>query len=335
MNKIILACVALGAMLMAGALVEAETRAENPDLLTREMFVQWAATHNRHYRTAEEMNYRQRIFHQTMLKINAHNRSGARWTEGLNQFSDMTLQEVKAKYFGYDSQKEQPQETVIMAEDTPVANDIDWVALGAVTPVKNQGSCGADWAFSTTGSLEGLYFLTTGAQKHLLSFSEQQLIDCAAGRYGNQGCTSGLMTNAFQFVIKQGIETESQYPYTGVQGDCKSLVPAWSGQKGFANVQKKSSSQLTKALNRQPVSAAIEADHLINYSGGVYDNPKCGTHIDHGVLITGYTADVWKVKFSWGTSWGEAGYIQLARSAETDSQGGICGILLAATYPTD
>jgi len=94
----------------------------------------------------------------------------------------------------------------------------NWATQGAVTPIKNQGQCGSCWAFSTTGSLEGLNFLQ--GSKTLLSFSEQQLVDCS-GSYGNQGCDGGLMDNAFKYVASQGIELESTYPYTAVDGTCK------------------------------------------------------------------------------------------------------------------
>lgn len=335
MNKIVLSSIVLGAMMMAAAFVNYDTVKETLDVKTFELFQKWASVHNKQYGTVQEMTYRIGLFYKTLLKVTAHNKSGATWTEGLNQFSDMTLEEVKAKYFGLAANNDYNEENVrIFPEDTPVANDIDWNAAGAVTPVKNQGNCGSCWAFSATGALEGLYFLTVGQKQTLLSFSEQQLVDCS-GSYGNQGCNGGLMNNAFQFVIKNGIDTETQYPYKAVQGTCQKMTATWTGLKSFFNVQKKSSSQLVKALNQQPVSVAIHADTIINYTGGVYSNPACGTQLDHGVLATGYTSDVWIVKNSWGTSWGEQGYIQFSRTADPDWLGGECGILLAASCPTD
>lgn len=83
------------------------------------------------------------------------------------------------------------------------SGEIDWASFGAVTPVKNQGSCGACWAFSATGALEGLSKI---GYNNLQSFSEQQLIDCSAS-YGNQGCSGGMMTFAFKYVKSMGITT--------------------------------------------------------------------------------------------------------------------------------
>lgn len=94
--------------------------------------------------------------------------------------------------------------------------EVDWSAKGGVTGIKNQGQCGSCWAFSSTGSLEGAFFKFN---EHLVSFSEQQLVDCSTA-YGNEGCNGGWMNASFFYVIDNGITFENKYPYRGVGGKC-------------------------------------------------------------------------------------------------------------------
>lgn len=122
---------------------------------------------------------------------------------GINQFSAMTDEEFAAMNLGLIV-PENAQIEVEQADNFRGA-EVDWNTQGAVTPVKNQGSCGSCWSFSATGALEGLSKLEYGT---LESFSEQQLVDCSSS-YGNNGCNGGLMTNSFKFVHDHGLVHES------------------------------------------------------------------------------------------------------------------------------
>ena len=126
-----------------------------------------------------------------------------------NKFMDLTAAEFKKHYMGLKKTVEHV-ETVYAAP--PAA--IDWRGK-AVSEVKDQGQCGSCWAFSTTGSLESLTMLNGGNAL----YSEQQLVDCSQS-FGNEGCNGGLMDDAFQYVMANGITTESAYPYTAVDGTC-------------------------------------------------------------------------------------------------------------------
>merc|ERR1711943_99745 len=135
---------------------------------------------------------------------------------GVNQFTDLTLEEFQALNIrGFVKSGERGLAYLGEHEDTEVAASVDWRSKGAVTPVKNQGQCGSCWAFSTTGSVEAAYFLKHGTLK---SFSEQQLVDCAGGRYHNNGCHGGLMDYAFQYIESNPLELESDYRYTARDG---------------------------------------------------------------------------------------------------------------------
>merc|ERR1712046_209792 len=190
----------------------------------------------------------------------------------------------------------------------------DWVAKGAVNDVKNQAQCGSCWAFSTVANIEGVNFLKT---QKLVSLSEQELVDCDK-KTGDQGCQGGLPSNAFKDMIenKIGLETESDYPYTAKNGQCKAQQ---SSEKVFIKDFVKISTdedQIAAALIKYgPLAIGINAGPMQWYHGGVANpwsflcNPKS---LDHGVAIVGFGVDrgkkYWTIRNSWGESWGEKGY---------------------------
>ena len=226
-----------------------------------------------------------------------------------------------------------------------IPDSVDWVKAGAVTPVKNQGQCGSCWSFSTTGALEGAYFNANGI---LDSFSEQQLVDCDNRQNGGKdmGCNGGLMDNAFSWIKKNGgLCTEEDYPYvsgnTRTPGTCQTSCGLVDGSKivSFYDVPPSSDEDMMLALGKQPVSIAIEADQqsFQLYKSGVFTG-SCGTKLDHGVLAVGYGSlngeDYYLVKNSWGTTWGQNGYIMLGRGDEYNNGNGQCGMLMQASYPS-
>ena len=217
------------------------------------------------------------------------------------------------------------------------ADSVNWVEAGAVTPVKDQGQCGSCWAFSTTGSLEGAHFVATG---DLLSFSEQQLVDCAFLAYGNLGCSGGLQDNAYNYYeAGYKAELESVYPaYTASRSSCRYDESSATSVtvSDYTHVTENNVDQMKAGLNIAPLAIAIEADKFCfqTYSSGVFDNTKCGTNLDHAVLAVGYGTEngqeYWLVKNSWNTTWGDEGYIKIAI---VDGEG-ICGVQMDPEYPT-
>jgi len=304
------------------------------------LFRKYIAQHNKQYHV-DEFHTRFENFKQNLEMVAAHNKAGKSFKLAVNQFADLSKDEFRAKYLGYKfiDQGHLRAQNSVTAEsfNATLPASIDWNAKGAVTPVKNQGQCGSCWAFSTTGSVEGAWFIAKGS---LVSLSEQQLVDCSQAQ-GNQGCSGGLMDQGFQYIITNGgICTEAAYPYTAQDGTCQTTCQKAATVSGFTDVTVGSESALTAAIAQQPVSVAIEADQSVFqfYSSGVLDDESCGTQLDHGVLAAGYghdstvNKDFYQVKNSWGPQWGAGGYVNIVRNTNGDSARQ-CGITSAASYP--
>ena len=322
---------ALGASAAAVAFASQSATMES-DILTAEdyKFMEFISAQGRSFGTKAEFQFRSKVFKARLAEIDRLNSSQDTATYGVNAFTDRTESEMK-KMLGYRSQDKIRSATETL-DVTNLADSVDWVTKGAVTPVKNQGQCGSCWSFSTTGSVEGAMFLKTGK---LTSYSEQQLVDCS-GSFGNMGCNGGLMDNAFKYIEGAPLETESDYPYTARDGSCHYVSSKGVGKvASYKDVSPNSPAQLKAAIAKAPVSIAVEADQMAfqGYTSGVVTS-GCGQQLDHGVLAVGYGTlngqGFFLVKNSWGPSWGDKGYLRIS-----DSSSNVCGILSDPSYPTE
>nr|KYP67745.1 Thiol protease SEN102 family [Cajanus cajan] len=304
----------------------------------RERHEQWMGEYGKVYKDAAEKEKRFLIFKDNVEFIESFNAVGNKlYKLGVNHLADLTVEEFKASRNGLKRPRELSTTTSFKYENvTAIPAAIDWRQKGAVTPIKNQGQCGSCWAFSTVAATEGIHQISTGK---LVSLSEQELVDCDT-KGVDQGCEGGYMEDGFEFIIKNGgISSEAKYPYKAVDGTCNKADAASpvAQIKGYEKVPPNSEKALQKAVANQPVSVSIDADGagFMFYSSGIY-NGECGTQLDHGVTAVGYgTAngtEYWLVKNSWGTQWGEQGYVRMQRGIA--AKHGLCGIALDSSYPT-
>ncbi|CAN8328275.1 unnamed protein product [Cochlearia groenlandica] len=314
----------------------------------RSIYLQWSIDHgktNIHNNIINQQDERYNIFKDNLRFIDLHNENNKNGTYklGLTKFADLTNDEYRKLYLGA---KTEPIRRIAKAKNVNrkystavngevVPETVDWRQKGAVNAVKDQGSCGSCWAFSTAAAVEGINKIVTG---ELISLSEQELVDCDNSY--NQGCDGGLMDYAFQFIIKNGgLNTEQDYPYRGSNGKCNSLVKNSKVVTidGYEDVPTKDETALKRAVSVQPVSVAIEAGGRIfqHYQSGIFTG-KCGTELDHAVVAVGYGTengvDYWIVRNSWGQRWGEDGYIRMERNL-SHLKSGKCGIAVEASYP--
>lgn len=162
--------------------------------------------------------YRFKVFVDTLKEIRAHNQGKHTWTQGINDYSDMTFEEFKADKLMAPQECSATNSFKIAHKSVSIPDSYEWASTGMVSPVKNQGSCGSCWTFSTVGALESHWNILGKGRN--TTFSEQQLLDCA-GDFDNHGCNGGLPSHAFEYIRHAGgIESDLTYPYTAKDGSC-------------------------------------------------------------------------------------------------------------------
>ncbi|XP_022650874.1 cathepsin L1-like isoform X1 [Varroa jacobsoni] len=284
---------------------------------------------------------RREIYIDNSRMIVAHNarydRSEVSYRLKMNQFGDMPHDEFLAMFGRYvQINNTHLGSTWIEPKFVEMPDSVDWRERGAVTRVKNQGSCGSSWAFAATGAVEGQMFRKTGK---LISLSEQSLIDCSK-RYGNYGCDGGNIDEAFETIRETpGIVTEDKYPYQAKESRCR-FRPQYKGADvtGYVNIPPGNEHALTKAVATYgPIAVSLDIDgHFKFYQDGVYSPTECSSKkLSHAMLVVGYgqtddrpRINYYIVKNSWGKTWGKEGYVFIARNANNK-----CGIASEASFP--
>ncbi|XP_052698927.1 uncharacterized protein LOC128176555 [Crassostrea angulata] len=295
------------------------------DLCKWVVFQQFQAAFKRLYMSKQEEKTRFKIFCENMRKAKKlQDVEKGTAVYGVTKFADMSESEFK-QYVGkvWDQNANKGMNKAKIPKMNSLPNSFDWREHGAVTEVKNQGSCGSCWAFSTTGNIEGQWAIR---KKKLVSLSEQELVDCDKV---DEGCNGGLPSQAYKEIIRLGgLETEADYKYRGHNEKCsmdKSKIRVKIN--GSVSISSNETEMAAWLVKNGPISIGINAFAMQFYMGGIshpwkiFCNPK---ELDHGVLIVGYgvkgSKPYWIIKNSWGPDWGEKGYYLVYRGA------GVCGL---------
>jgi cathepsin H len=293
----------------------------------------------------KDRSERMQVFAANLESIIEHNKNPeAKYVKGLNKFSDLTDMEFLEYYkMNKNTIREEQhcsatQGPVKDQSQVSIPSEWDWRDHDGVSPVKNQGSCGSCWTFSTVGALEAHELLK---YKSFTPLSEQQLVDCA-GDFDNHGCEGGLPSHAFEYITVQshGISTETAYPYVAKDEACtvNPSTYALNVVGGSVNITEGDEVALAEALyTNGPVSVAFEVvDGFRDYKTGVYTSDVCKNStqdVNHAVLAVGYGTEdgtpYWLVKNSWGTDWGDEGYFKIERGVN------MCGIAVCNSYPQE
>jgi len=335
--RVVFVIVAFAFVAAAMALSEMEVQKE---------FQTWQAKYSKSY-SGSEVAIRYANFKRSLDIVNncnaRHARGETSFTCGKNKFMDLSREEFAVRRGFRSSHRKHEDISNYVFKDVEVPETVDWLKLGKVTGVKDQGQCGSCWAFSAIGALEGAAAIATNhtwaPTDDATGFSEQQVVDCD---HLNQdaGCDGGDMPSAMQYIQQnKGVTAEELYQYTAVDGKCRTQLANVSigTLDGVYMIPTNNESALRQAASMQPISVAIDAscDDFQYYEDGVFDI-SCGTSLDHGVLVTGYEFNpsrhlgYWVVKNSWGEDWGNIGYIWMAMGYGKE---GICGITLEPSIP--
>ena len=298
-------------------------------------FARFAHRYGKRYQTEEEIKRRFSIFTESLKMIRSHNKKNLPYTLGVNRFTDLTWEEFSREKLGAAQNCSATTRGNHKLTDVILPVQKDWREVGIVSPVKDQGSCGSCWTFSTTGALEAAYAQAFGKG---ISLSEQQLVDCARA-FNNYGCNGGLPSQAFEYIkYNGGLETEAAYPYTGKDGQCKFSSENVGVQVlDSVNITLGAEDELKHAVGIvRPVSVAFQVIKSFKlYKDGVYTSDSCGgtpMDVNHAVLAVGYGVEngipYWLIKNSWGADWGENGYFKMELGKN------MCGVATCASYPT-
>lgn len=300
-----------------------------------------------------ELIHRNNIFNLRLKQIKKHNgKLSTTWKKGVNAFTDRTDEELRVLLNSKPNKRIQTKSKYNLKsknrDGSSNNSNIDWREKNVITAVKNQGNCGSCWTFAATETVESHNAITHGKLEEL---SEQQILDCTGIAKSDQcnnfnldnGCNGGTVENAFDRIIKMGgLSTEWAYPYVSYYGEdfqcnkSKTIHPVVKLEL-YGNLPSNEYVPTVDFLENQgPLAVSVDATSWFSYESGIFDTcNKTHIDLDHAVQLVGFGTDpklgqYWIVRNSWGTLWGENGYIRLHKSSEIS-----CGVDMLSTVSKD
>merc|ERR1711970_1617928 len=338
-----------------------------PETYYDQQFADFKSKFNKTYSSLTEETARLKIFKENLHHYDKQKKMISSYSVGVTQFSDLSPQEFKDLYLGgynpsgVHSLKKKTSSS--FSSDLP--DSVDWRDQGAVSDVKNQGQCGSCWAFATTEMAESYAQINSG---QLIELSAQQVTSCTPNPVncgGVGGCRGSIAQLGFNYIQLFGHTSEENWPYNSGQttetGSCDfdmiNTAPVVT-LRGYDTLPPNDQNAVMEHLATVgPLAVNVDASNWHSYTGGVFDGCDFTENIEinHVVQLVGYTKDAWIVRNSWSESWGENGYIRLAKQSEpscgvdssplmgTGCEGGPgsdvqqvcgqCGLLFDASYP--
>ena len=338
-----------------------------------ESFNNFINQYEKEYHDLLEYERRFATYIENFLDVEKHNLRNNTWRKCLNKFSDLGGKEFQEIYGrGYlNTHRPMSESSRFKVYSDPLPKQRDWRKHGMISEVKNQGSCGSCWAHAATEQLESYLRLET--RNKLVNISVQQITSCTPNSLqcgGNGGCEGGLPQFGFDYARLVGVVADEDYPY--ISGKTKhtetchynaSTEKAVVYTRGEETLPHNDYQAIVHHIaHKGPLAIAVAVTkEWAHYDGGVFNGCSYDENIplNHAVQLVGYGEDednggYWIVRNSWGTGWGENGYIRLAREKSvkcgvnqtplsgTGCKGdgvkaqkacGMCGVLFEATYP--
>jgi len=280
---------------------------------------------------ASEDRMRFRLFRSNAEFVADANEQVSSTVFALNFFSAMTADE-KRQYLGLNITGHQPNDP-LLSSPSPQGQVPDkklWTNEGAVTEVKNQGSCGSCWTFGAVGGLETRYQQLSGV---LRNFAEQEYLDCVYEGF-RDGCNGGWPDDCYTYSANNGgrLAATKDYHYGPVDVKCEAdhKPNALVAYKitGFDNVRAGEKANIA-ALAKGSLAVAFEVtNYFQQYSKGIIKDTTCSGRPNHAVTAVGYTENFVLVKNSWGSGWGDEGFVKFARNHDN------CGLFDYSSYPS-